>query len=201
MYCSRGESVRFAYITSLLIEGKQTHILCKPKILPTQELRQRATKYCRWEIMFIVWTVYASLSVTTPNPLIPLPFTSNGSRAHRFASTTVTFVSSSPVLWRQKTILPTKMAVFWVVVPCSLVEVYRRFRGACCLHHQGDETLPDYTEPTTQKTAIFIVAALGTSNLLPSMGDLMLSRYAISCTYKCFVEHCSECYQLFVSNP
>jgi hypothetical protein len=30
------------------------------------------------------------------------------------------------------------MAVFWVVAPCSLVEVYRRFRGACCLHHQGD---------------------------------------------------------------
>jgi hypothetical protein len=24
-----------------------------------------------------------------------------------------------------------KMAVFWVVAPCSLVEVYRRFRGAC----------------------------------------------------------------------
>jgi hypothetical protein len=23
----------------------------------------------------------------------------------------------------------TKMTVFWVVVPCSLVEVYRRFRG------------------------------------------------------------------------
>jgi hypothetical protein len=31
-----------------------------------------------------------------------------------------------------------KMAVFWVVAPCSLVEVYRRFRGACCRHHQGD---------------------------------------------------------------
>jgi hypothetical protein len=30
------------------------------------------------------------------------------------------------------------MAVFWVVVPCSLVEVYQRFRGPCCLHHQGD---------------------------------------------------------------
>jgi hypothetical protein len=28
------------------------------------------------------------------------------------------------------------MAVFWAVVPCSLVEVYRRFRGACCLRHQ-----------------------------------------------------------------
>jgi hypothetical protein len=24
-----------------------------------------------------------------------------------------------------------KMAVFWVVAQCSLVEVYRRFRGAC----------------------------------------------------------------------
>jgi hypothetical protein len=26
-----------------------------------------------------------------------------------------------------------KMAVFWVVVPCSLVEVCRRFRGNCWL--------------------------------------------------------------------
>jgi hypothetical protein len=32
-----------------------------------------------------------------------------------------------------------KIAVFWVVAPCSLVEVYKRFRGPCCLHHQGDE--------------------------------------------------------------
>jgi hypothetical protein len=48
-----------------------------------------------------------------------------------------------------------KMAVFWVVAPCSLVEVYQRFRGPCCLHHQGDPSfhpwnvgklLPDYTE-------------------------------------------------------
>jgi hypothetical protein len=26
------------------------------------------------------------------------------------------------------------MTVFWDVAPCSLAEVYRRFRGACCLH-------------------------------------------------------------------
>jgi hypothetical protein len=32
-----------------------------------------------------------------------------------------------------------KMAVFWVVAQCSLVEIYRRFRGAYCLRHQGDE--------------------------------------------------------------
>jgi hypothetical protein len=31
------------------------------------------------------------------------------------------------------------MAVFWVVAPCSLVEVYQRFRGSCCLRHQGDD--------------------------------------------------------------
>jgi hypothetical protein len=40
-----------------------------------------------------------------------------------------------------------KIAVFWVVAPCSLVEVYQRFRGPCCLHHQGDhrrENLKSY---------------------------------------------------------
>jgi hypothetical protein len=31
----------------------------------------------------------------------------------------------------------TKMAAFWVVAPCSLVEVYQRFRGPCCLPHPG----------------------------------------------------------------
>jgi hypothetical protein len=34
--------------------------------------------------------------------------------------------------------LNTKMAVFWVAAPCSLVEVYQRFRDRCCLRHQGD---------------------------------------------------------------
>jgi hypothetical protein len=50
------------------------------------------------------------------------------------------------------------MVVFWVVAPRSLVEVYRRFRGPCCLHHQGDR--PE----TTQKTAIFVLTAVRTSN-------------------------------------
>jgi hypothetical protein len=31
-----------------------------------------------------------------------------------------------------------KMAVFWVVALCSLVQVYHCFRGTCCPHHQGD---------------------------------------------------------------
>jgi hypothetical protein len=34
-----------------------------------------------------------------------------------------------------------KMAVFWVVAPCSLVDVCRRFRGAFRLNHQGVEAL------------------------------------------------------------
>jgi hypothetical protein len=37
------------------------------------------------------------------------------------------------------TAVSMKIAVFWVVAPCSLVEFYQRFRGPCCLHHQGDE--------------------------------------------------------------
>jgi hypothetical protein len=31
------------------------------------------------------------------------------------------------------------MALFWVVAPCSLVDVYQRFRGPCSLHHQSEQ--------------------------------------------------------------
>jgi hypothetical protein len=34
-----------------------------------------------------------------------------------------------------------KITAIWDVALCSLVEVDHRFRGACCLHHQGDENL------------------------------------------------------------
>jgi hypothetical protein len=37
---------------------------------------------------------------------------------------------------RFRTAVSVKMAVFWVAAPCSLIEVYQRFRGPCCLHHQ-----------------------------------------------------------------
>jgi hypothetical protein len=32
------------------------------------------------------------------------------------------------------------MAVFCNVVPCSMTDIDRRFRGAYCLHHQGDQS-------------------------------------------------------------
>jgi hypothetical protein len=53
-----------------------------------------------------------------------------------------------------------KMAVFCVVASCSLVEVYWRLRGACCLHHQAIALKRRQTSArlhgTTQKTAIFV---------------------------------------------
>jgi hypothetical protein len=36
-----------------------------------------------------------------------------------------------------------KVTVFWVVVPCSLVEIRRRFRGTYCLHQKGDNRCDD----------------------------------------------------------
>jgi hypothetical protein len=36
-----------------------------------------------------------------------------------------------------------KIAVFWDVAPCSLVDTDGRFRGAYCLHHQSDDRLDD----------------------------------------------------------
>jgi hypothetical protein len=44
------------------------------------------------------------------------------------------------VIFRVLTAASMKMAaVFWVVEQCSPVEVYRRFRDACCVHHDRDE--------------------------------------------------------------
>jgi hypothetical protein len=37
------------------------------------------------------------------------------------------------------TAVSSKMAVYCVVAPCSLVEIYQRFGGPYCLHHQDDE--------------------------------------------------------------
>jgi hypothetical protein len=37
-------------------------------------------------------------------------------------------------------------AVFWVVLPCKMI-VDRRFRGTCCLHHQGWISRANQTKP------------------------------------------------------
>jgi hypothetical protein len=69
-------------------------------------------------------------------------------RRHEVSKKTWRHFVGSEVL----TAVSTKMAVFWVVAPWSLIEVYQRFRGPCCLHHQGD-----VIGATTQKTAILDV--------------------------------------------
>jgi hypothetical protein len=53
------------------------------------------------------------------------------------------------------TAVSTKMAVFWVVAPCSLVEVYRRFKVLAAF----------IIRSIAQKTAIFILAAVRISDL------------------------------------
>jgi hypothetical protein len=51
-----------------------------------------------------------------------------------------------------------KMAVFWDVAPCSLVEIDRSFREAYCLYHQSD----GLNSATFQKTIIFKMVFLQT---------------------------------------
>jgi hypothetical protein len=47
-----------------------------------------------------------------------------------------------------------KMAVCWVVAPCSLVGTCRRFASACCLHNQ-DDVIARLHGTIPQKTIIF----------------------------------------------
>jgi hypothetical protein len=41
--------------------------------------------------------------------------------------------------WKYHLVIIKKFRAFWDVAPCSHVKVDRRFRGAYCLHHQGDD--------------------------------------------------------------
>jgi hypothetical protein len=61
------------------------------------------------------------------NSALPSNFTDYTWRKHPFVQPEVL------------TAVSMKMAVFWVVEPCRLVWVYRRFGDLYCLHHQDDE--------------------------------------------------------------
>jgi hypothetical protein len=56
-----------------------------------------------------------------------------------------------------------KMAVFWVVAPCTLVSVYQGFSGLYCLHHQGDEWS---LQPRMQPPTIFSAKCFTNSSTL-----------------------------------
>jgi hypothetical protein len=65
------------------------------------------------------------------------------------------------------TAVSMKIAVFWVVAPCSLVEVYQRFRGPCCL---SSGRSPRIYGATTQNTAIFEVFLISHHSVSISVG-------------------------------
>jgi hypothetical protein len=59
-----------------------------------------------------------------------------------------------------------KMTVFWDAAPCSLVKIDRRFGGAYCFHRLGDPSISTWLHSvTSQKTVMFILAAVRTWNL------------------------------------
>jgi hypothetical protein len=66
------------------------------------------------------------------------------------------------MLFQVLTAKSVKMAVFWGVAPCSLVEVYCRFRGAYCLHHHSDALATQYNIPSSI-TSLFVAETGGRS--------------------------------------
>jgi hypothetical protein len=54
------------------------------------------------------------------------------------------------------TAVSMKMVIFWVIAPCSLEEVHRRFRGVCHLHHQGSSSIiaPMIEAARTSETSV-----------------------------------------------
>jgi hypothetical protein len=83
--------------------------------------------------------VSAASGVISIPGIIPACARICGSMGRKLSTQKKTYTSTALVGFEVLTTVSTKMAVFWVVAPCSLVEVYRRFRGPCCLHHQGNE--------------------------------------------------------------
>jgi hypothetical protein len=76
-----------------------------------------------------------------------------------------------------------KMTVFWDVATCSLVAVYRRFRGACISHHcrpdnGGSMHIRPHVAPS-QKTAIFSLQSVYTfgSSKFKNLSTLTYSLY------------------------
>jgi hypothetical protein len=81
-----------------------------------------------------------------------------------------------------------KMAVFWVVATCRLVEVYLRYRGGCCLPHQGDVTHKNNVgELLSHKTA----QHSGRQPSLISTGPVSVRKCetAVSCIFYSSDEH------------
>jgi hypothetical protein len=64
--------------------------------------------------------------------------------------------------------------VFWDVLPCKII-ADRRFRGACCLHHQG-WVIPDDGGSASQKTILnrwdYVWIAVTSGSTVHTLGDV-----------------------------
>jgi hypothetical protein len=82
--------------------------------------------------------------------------------SHRF-DLPVPWLNNNIVMYEVLMVASMKIAVFWVVMPHSPVDVYHHFRGACCLHHHlldgwgskdlwnDSKLLPDYLVQQTRR--------------------------------------------------
>jgi hypothetical protein len=67
-----------------------------------------------------------------------------------------------------------KIAAFWDTEPCSLYGVDRRFRGAVCLHHQGDEGSDVHTRRRENVKSHIPLIATGQWLEIQSAGALLM---------------------------
>jgi hypothetical protein len=70
----------------------------------------------------------------------PVRLNSGSLALHRYSAHTSRQSKVASMRFQVLTATNMRMAVFWDVAPCSLVEVDRRFRGTYCLHHQAVTT-------------------------------------------------------------
>jgi hypothetical protein len=68
----------------------------------------------------------------------PVAIPSYGARAQSWNLSWQTCGEKVQIRLEVLTAVTMKMAVFWVVAPCTLIWVYRRFEDLYCLHHRGD---------------------------------------------------------------
>jgi hypothetical protein len=98
LHCTRDQTVRLTYITSLQVDGIPTHMLCKQKYIT--DIRTDTQSY---KVLLLGDNVYSmgSTCFLICFPLITPPFTSNLPQTHGFTPTTV--LTSSMVVNLNKT--------------------------------------------------------------------------------------------------
>jgi hypothetical protein len=80
-----------------------------------------------------------------------------------------------------------KIKGFWDIAPCSLVGVHPRFRGAYCLHHQGETSV--YSSGTTRRyipkgSHVHINGAFISVEVLKTLWDFVASAARKFCVFQ-----------------